>query len=125
MLAVEATAARLWGELTFGLTEGWWRFADPARRTAGPLLDLDAWQVRSAETGFALVTHAGRARRRPAPAGDPELGATASTAMPMTRAPLKTVPSDCASRGVYSACSESDTAGLQVTRLRVTRRRTS
>ncbi|MBI2684239.1 MAG: SDR family NAD(P)-dependent oxidoreductase [Actinobacteria bacterium] len=98
VLAVEATAARLWGELTFGLTEGWWRFADPARRTAGPLLSLDAWRSALAETGFALVTHA----PAEADAGQhllviQNVGATAATTS--GTAPRESAPSELA-RGV-------------------------
>ncbi|MEZ4727508.1 MAG: SDR family NAD(P)-dependent oxidoreductase [Caldilineaceae bacterium] len=40
-------------DLTFGLTDGWWRFADT--RTDHPLLTADQWQTLLAANGFQAV----------------------------------------------------------------------
>lgn len=52
---VEATRAARWGTLTFGLTEGWWRFRDAPLRTRGPLLGAAAWPALLESTGFTSV----------------------------------------------------------------------
>ena len=52
---VECTASPRWGELTFGLTEGWWRFGDAALRSAPPMLDPAAWRALLHEAGFEAV----------------------------------------------------------------------
>jgi acyl transferase domain-containing protein/NADPH:quinone reductase-like Zn-dependent oxidoreductase/NAD(P)-dependent dehydrogenase (short-subunit alcohol dehydrogenase family)/acyl carrier protein len=51
----EATVPQRWIDLTFGLTEGWWRFADTARRPAYPLLGCGAWRALLAEVGYREV----------------------------------------------------------------------
>ncbi|MDB6036335.1 MAG: rhiC, partial [Verrucomicrobiales bacterium] len=46
----------LLGSLTFGLLDGWWLYADDARRIPGsPLLDVSSWKRILAEVGFAKV----------------------------------------------------------------------
>jgi acyl transferase domain-containing protein/NADPH:quinone reductase-like Zn-dependent oxidoreductase/NAD(P)-dependent dehydrogenase (short-subunit alcohol dehydrogenase family)/SAM-dependent methyltransferase len=58
---LECTAPLRWGDLTFGLTEGWWRFDDaPASslvplRTRHPMLPPDAWRRLLAEAGFESI----------------------------------------------------------------------
>ena len=52
----EATSRYDFSTLTFGLTEGWWRFEDGERRLPhSPLLDEDAWQKILAGEGFDHV----------------------------------------------------------------------
>ncbi|WP_456303956.1 SDR family NAD(P)-dependent oxidoreductase [Falsiroseomonas stagni] len=41
-----------WVDLVFGLTEGWWRFADPALRHDHPLLSRPAWLALLARLGL-------------------------------------------------------------------------
>ncbi|WP_203073864.1 SDR family NAD(P)-dependent oxidoreductase [Falsiroseomonas ponticola] len=41
-----------WVDLVFGLTEGWWRFADPALRPDHPLLTRAAWLALLQRLGF-------------------------------------------------------------------------
>jgi len=41
-----------WVDLTFGLTDGWWRFTDTARRREHPLLTGRAWCELLGESGF-------------------------------------------------------------------------
>jgi len=55
LLLQETTAPRAWVELTFGLTEGWWRFADRERRPDQPLLPPEAWAELLRESGFEAV----------------------------------------------------------------------
>jgi hypothetical protein len=52
LLLVESTAARRWVDIVFGLTEGWWRFADKDLRPDHPLLSREAWSRLLREQGF-------------------------------------------------------------------------
>lgn len=52
LLLVENTGLLAWGDLTFGLTEGWWRFRDTAVRAGYPLLTCDAWISTLTRNGF-------------------------------------------------------------------------
>ncbi|MFN9546074.1 MAG: SDR family NAD(P)-dependent oxidoreductase [Cyanobacteriota bacterium] len=52
LLLVEATAPQRWADLTFGLLDGWWRFADPYRQDY-PLLTPMAWEVALKASGFS------------------------------------------------------------------------
>ncbi len=49
---VEQLARRRWVDVTFGLTEGWWRFADLDLRPTHPLLDGKQWLELLSETGW-------------------------------------------------------------------------
>ena len=53
LVLLEATERQRWVDLTFGLTEGWWRFADTARRPTHPLLTTAAWRALLVDSGFA------------------------------------------------------------------------
>ncbi|MBV8273853.1 MAG: SDR family NAD(P)-dependent oxidoreductase [Verrucomicrobia bacterium] len=52
LVLLEATARRRWVDLTFGLTEGWWRFEDSALRRDCALLPAAAWRTLFEETGL-------------------------------------------------------------------------
>jgi acyl transferase domain-containing protein/SAM-dependent methyltransferase/acyl carrier protein/NADP-dependent 3-hydroxy acid dehydrogenase YdfG len=52
LLLLEATAPRAWVDLTFGLTEGWWRFADTDLRPSYPLLSAQRWIDLLRAAGF-------------------------------------------------------------------------
>ncbi len=52
LLMLEGTARRGWIDLTFGLTEGWWRFTDTDVRTDHPLLDTDGWLSLLSASGY-------------------------------------------------------------------------
>ncbi|ABI91465.1 methyltransferase domain protein [Burkholderia ambifaria AMMD] len=59
----EVTEPQAWLDLSFGLTPGWWGFADAPLREHGPLLDAAQWEQVLREQGFepALATaEAGR-----------------------------------------------------------------
>jgi acyl transferase domain-containing protein/acyl carrier protein len=55
LVLVEGTRPQRWVDLTFGLTEGWWRFADSDVRRDYPLLGADDWRARLHDIGFATV----------------------------------------------------------------------
>ncbi len=50
LILIETTAPRRWIDLTFGLTEGWWRYDD--RRTDSALLDPAGWAAELEQSGF-------------------------------------------------------------------------
>jgi acyl transferase domain-containing protein len=52
LVLLEGTTPYRWVDLTFGLTEGWWRFADTDLRPAYPLLAPPAWRQLLECEGF-------------------------------------------------------------------------
>ena len=56
LLCLEGTVPLRFIELTFGLTEGWQRFADTDLRPTHPLLPAVAWEKLLSECGFATAT---------------------------------------------------------------------
>jgi microcystin synthetase protein McyG len=52
LVLLEGTAPLRWLDLIFGLTEGWWKFADDDLRPAYPLLSAAQWQILLQENGF-------------------------------------------------------------------------
>jgi myxalamid-type polyketide synthase MxaB len=52
LILLELTAKQRWLDLTFGLTEGWWRFADTQLRPDYPLLSGEQWQALLQDQGF-------------------------------------------------------------------------
>ncbi|MCK8516802.1 SDR family NAD(P)-dependent oxidoreductase [Methylonatrum kenyense] len=52
LLLVELVRPQRWVDLTFGLTEGWWRFRDRTLRPDYPLLGRSRWRTLLTETGF-------------------------------------------------------------------------
>ncbi len=48
----EATEKRSWIDLTFGMTEGWWRFEDHSVRKDHPLLSAEQWKTLLDNSGF-------------------------------------------------------------------------
>jgi len=53
LVLIEGTRPQNWIELTFGLTEGWWKFTDTGLRPDYPLLDASRWLRLLEEQGFA------------------------------------------------------------------------
>jgi phthiocerol/phenolphthiocerol synthesis type-I polyketide synthase E len=49
---VETVRQHRWNDLVWGLTDGWWSFADPELRTGSPLLTPAAWRGALAAAGF-------------------------------------------------------------------------
>ena len=56
VILLEGTRGHRWVDLTFGLTEGWWRFSDEALRPSYPLLDTARWRALLQEVGFSAST---------------------------------------------------------------------
>ena len=56
LLLSEGTEQFYWTDLTFGLTDGWWRFDDLTLRPAHPLLSEHTWRTFLARQGFGTVT---------------------------------------------------------------------
>lgn len=55
LLLLESFQPRLWVELVFGLTPGWWRFTDLSVRPKNPLCDLPTWTRVLRQAGFDQV----------------------------------------------------------------------
>jgi acyl transferase domain-containing protein/NADPH:quinone reductase-like Zn-dependent oxidoreductase/NAD(P)-dependent dehydrogenase (short-subunit alcohol dehydrogenase family)/acyl carrier protein len=55
LILVEATRQRPWYDLTFGFTDGWWKFTDLERRSTSPLLDHDQWRNLLMQEGFDRI----------------------------------------------------------------------
>ena len=54
LLLLEGTAPQRWVDLTFGLTEGWWKFTDTATlRPSYPLLARGQWLTLLSEIGYS------------------------------------------------------------------------
>ncbi len=52
LVLLEGSAPQRWVDLTFGLTDGWWRFSDREVRPAHPLVDANRWLQLLTEEGF-------------------------------------------------------------------------
>jgi microcystin synthetase protein McyG len=55
VVILEGTAPQRFGDLTVGMTEGWWRFADAPRRRHYPLISRGSWLSLLSEAGFQCV----------------------------------------------------------------------
>ncbi len=53
LMMLEVTGLVRWIDLTFGLTDGWWKFTDREIRSSYPLLNQQTWQRLLTEVGFA------------------------------------------------------------------------
>jgi acyl transferase domain-containing protein/acyl carrier protein len=53
VVLLEGTGRQRWVDLTFGMTDGWWRFTDTALRPSYPLISRSRWLALLAELGFA------------------------------------------------------------------------
>jgi len=60
LIVLETTAPRRWVDLTFGLTEGWWKFTDSDLRASHPLLPPEKWIALLRECGFEAPVAAGQ-----------------------------------------------------------------
>ncbi|MGJ4998747.1 type I polyketide synthase [Bradyrhizobium sp. HKCCYLS3077] len=56
LVLVEAVTPQRWLDLTFGMTEGWWRFDDDRRKTGHALLDIPGWTRMLARHGFGEIS---------------------------------------------------------------------
>jgi acyl transferase domain-containing protein/SAM-dependent methyltransferase/acyl carrier protein len=55
LMLVEGVRSDRWLELTFGLTDGWWRFTDRALRPEHPLLPGEKWEQILREHGMSFT----------------------------------------------------------------------
>ncbi|MEB3168278.1 MAG: KR domain-containing protein [Synechococcaceae cyanobacterium] len=55
LLLLEVTSRQRWADLTFGLLDGWWRFADGDLRPDYALLPTERWRDRLAAAGFDSI----------------------------------------------------------------------
>ena len=55
LVLVEVAAPQRWADLTFGLLDGWWRFADTDLRPSYPLLSDPQWFALLEEAGFGAT----------------------------------------------------------------------
>ncbi len=53
LILVEGTTPERWVDLTFGMTDGWWRFRDRDLRPNYPLISRDSWRGLLDEAGFS------------------------------------------------------------------------
>ncbi|MDP0502024.1 MAG: beta-ketoacyl synthase N-terminal-like domain-containing protein, partial [Verrucomicrobiota bacterium JB022] len=89
-LVGEACANWTFSTLTFGLTDGWWRFDDPELRLPhSPLLSPEGWSKAFVQAGY----HHARAYARPTD-GWTIVGAESAQPLPAQAVP-KTQPSTC------------------------------
>src|SRR5262249_29269713 len=56
LVFMDTATPQFWTETVFGLTSGWWRFADRALRSEQPLLERAQWERALKQAGFAEVT---------------------------------------------------------------------
>lgn len=56
LLILESIRKESWVDLTFGLTEGWWRFEDTHLRADHPILSRTRWLALLAENGYTAAT---------------------------------------------------------------------
>jgi acyl transferase domain-containing protein/protein-L-isoaspartate O-methyltransferase len=52
LVLLEGTGRQRWVDLTFGMTDGWWRFTDTGLRGTYPLISRASWLALLAELGF-------------------------------------------------------------------------
>ena len=67
LVALEGLRGQGWLDLTFGMLEGWWRFAEGADgyREGGPLMAAGEWRRALADAGFGEVEVLGEAEGLP------------------------------------------------------------
>ena len=53
LILVEGTQPIRWFDLTFGMTDGWWKFTDKQLRANYPLISTDKWQEILLENDFS------------------------------------------------------------------------
>ena len=102
ILLGEATVPRRWLDITFGVTEGWWRFNDHDLRPAHPLLKGASWLRLLESSGFEDASAL------------PESGAKAPEiqALILARQPVAAAPIAKAGRGRWIILA--DTSGMAV-----------
>ncbi len=105
LVLLEGHGRQGWVDITFGLTEGWWRFSDAAVRPDYPLIDPERWAGLLETSGFDDVEVIG-------PRDDRE---STQQSVILARATAAPHPNDRASRLVVVGTSElaMSVAGLE------------
>lgn len=88
LVLLESTTPQRWVDLTFGMTEGWWRFSDADLRPDYPLLSAQAWLDALRDAGFAEVHSIPDVRTQGVLAGQSIIAARAPLA-PVEMSPLE------------------------------------
>jgi SAM-dependent methyltransferase/NAD(P)-dependent dehydrogenase (short-subunit alcohol dehydrogenase family)/acyl carrier protein len=81
LLLLEGVAPERWVDLTFGLTDGWWRFTDDGLRPNYPLIGREAWLGLLQSVGFAGAIAV--------PGNEAALRRSAPQALIVARAPVR------------------------------------
>ena len=55
LVLLEGTRSERWVDISFGLTEGWWKFTDLELRSTYPLLSREGWLKLLAEAGLQQI----------------------------------------------------------------------
>jgi microcystin synthetase protein McyG len=88
----ETTAQRRWLDLSFGLIDGWWRFADVSLRPHHALLDATQWTALLSECGFVAPTCIAGEHSRGRPHEQVTFVARAGEPTPVVQAPPAILP---------------------------------
>ena len=64
LVLIETVARRAWLDLSFGLTDGWWRFDDPQDRSVDALASPARWTALLADAGFDAARAVGETLSR-------------------------------------------------------------
>jgi len=56
LILLEGSAQQPWLDITFGLTEGWWRFTDTEQRADYPLMEGESWCSLLKRCGFETAS---------------------------------------------------------------------
>ena len=56
LILLEGSAQQPWLDITFGLTEGWWRFTDTEQRADYPLMEGESWCELLKRCGFETAS---------------------------------------------------------------------
>ena len=73
LLLLEGLQPQRWVDLSFGLTDGWWRFSDAELRPSYPLIDRGAWHQLLGDIGFTDLASVPEAARGSAGVGQQAL----------------------------------------------------
>jgi acetoacetyl-CoA synthetase len=98
LILLEGTSPRLWLDITFGLTEGWWLFSDTQLRPGYPLMTPNDWQTALRGAGFDEVS-----------ATAPDQGAIMPQSVIVARKPLA---ADL--QGVYAFVSNGNASAVRI-----------
>jgi acyl transferase domain-containing protein/acyl carrier protein len=109
LVLLEVARPTRWADLTFGLTEGWWRFTDTELRPAHPLLSPARWRAVLGECGFSEAV----ALPEEAPAHDPQALVLARASSETEQSPAAVTPTK-AEPGAWLILTDAGGAGARL-----------